>query len=169
MHLLTLLGASSIALAASYAPFEYLVTFGDSYTDNGRLGYYINNGGTGPPPGTYQTVSNKTASGGLAWGQFVEKQTGAKYYDYAISGATCSNKIISRLFSAIKKPFPSVMDDEIPSFTADVQVKTMYADRTAESTVYALWIRTNDLGSGAFLTDSQAPGTNITTYVDCVW
>ena len=169
---LLITGAALTAAAATCKPkklFDNLVTFGDSYTDNGRLGYYINNGGNPPPPGEYQTVSNVTASGGLAWGQFVEQYTGAKYYDYAISGATCSNEIISRLFSAINKPFPSVIDDEIPSFKADVGYKTLYADRTSDNTVYALWIGTNDLGFGAFLTDSQAPGTNLTTFVDCIW
>lgn len=164
-------GAAMVAATpcAPKGPFSTLVTFGDSYTDDGRLGYYINNNGNGPPPGAYQTVSNTTASGGLAWGQYVQQYTGAQYVDYAISGATCSNEIISRLFPAIKKPFPSVIDDEIPSFKADVSFKTLYPDRTSENTVYALWIGTNDLGFGAFLTDSQAPGTNITTFVDCIW
>ncbi|ROW00921.1 hypothetical protein VSDG_02661 [Cytospora chrysosperma] len=156
------------ALCAS-RPFENLVTFGDSYTDNGRLGYYINNDGNPPPAGTLQQQSNATASGGYAWGQFVQQYTGVAYYDYAISGATCSNEIISRYFSAIDKPFPSVVDDELPSFVADVQVQELYSNRTAENTVYSLWIGTNDLGFGAFLSDSQASGTNITTYIDCVW
>ncbi|KAL1871024.1 hypothetical protein VTK73DRAFT_2333 [Phialemonium thermophilum] len=148
---------------------ENLVTFGDSYTDNGRLGYIINNGGKNPPPGVYQDESNSTASGGLTWPQFVAQYTGAKLVDYAISGATCSNEIISRYFAAINRPFPSVMDDEIPSFNADVAFKTLYPDRTAANTVYALWIGTNDLGSGAFLTDSQAAGTTLVDFVDCVW
>ena len=89
--------------------------------------------------------------------------------DYAVSGATCSNKIISRLFSAIRKPFPAVLDDEIPSFKADVAFPSLYSNRNGNNTVYALWIGTNDLGFGAFLTDSQAPGTNITTFIECIW
>ncbi|KAJ9138817.1 GDSL esterase/lipase EXL6 [Pleurostoma richardsiae] len=171
--LLLLAGVASAA--ASCTPtkklFSNLVTFGDSYTDDGRLGYYINNGGKPPPAGTMQTVSNVTASGGLAWGQFVAQYTDAKYYDYAISGATCSNEIISRYFSAIDKPFPAVLDDEIPSFVADVAAVSskLYAGRTADNTVYALWIGTNDIGNGAFLTDSQTSGTNLTSYVDCIW
>lgn len=171
MLFLSLLVGASVAAAKSCSskPFKNLVTFGDSYTDNGRLGYYINNNGQAPPPGGYQTVSNVTASGGLAWGQYVAQYTGANYRDYAVSGATCSNEIISRDFSAIHKPFPSVIDDEIPSFKADVAFKSLYPDRTAENTVYALWIGTNDLGYGGFLSDSQAPGTTISDYVDCIW
>ncbi|MCQ6463436.1 hypothetical protein NPN16_23995, partial [Vibrio parahaemolyticus] len=88
------------AKSCSSKPFDNFVTFGDSYTDNGRLGYYINNNGQAPPPGGYQTVSTVTASGGLAWGQYVAQYTGANYRDYAVSGATCSNEIISREFSA---------------------------------------------------------------------
>jgi len=160
---------AAAAPSLSQALFDHLVTFGDSYTDNGRLGFYIRNNGSAPPPGTLQTPSNVTASGGLAWGQFVEQQTGAKYFDYAVSGATCSNKIISRLFPAIGKPFPAVLDDEIPSFKADVGFPALYSNRNDKNTVYALWIGTNDLGFGAFLTDSQAPGTNITTFIDCIW
>ncbi len=80
----------------------------------------------------------------------MQQRTGARYFDYAVSGATCSNQIISRLFPAIGKPFPSVLDDEIPSFQADVGAKTLYADRSALNTVYTLWIGTNDLGMGAF-------------------
>ncbi len=168
---LSLAGAflASATCHAAGRPFENLVTFGDSYTDDGRLGYYINHHGNAPPAGVYQNVSNTTASGGLAWGQFVQQQTGVNYIDYAVSGATCSNEIISRLFPAINRSFPSVLDDEIPSFQADVAVKTLYTNRTEHNTVYALWIGTNDLGFGAFLSDSQAPGTNITSFVDCVW
>lgn len=155
--------------AATADSFDNLVTFGDSYTDNGRLGYYINNNGLPPPPGQLHKESNKTASGGLTWAQFVASESGAKLYDYAISGATCSNNIISRYFSAIKRSFPAVLEDEIPSFQADVSSKTLYPDRTADNTVYSVWIGTNDLGFGAFLSDSQAPGTTITDYVNCVW
>ncbi len=139
MQFVLLLAGACLGLASSSCPskasFANLVTFGDSYTDNGRLGYYINHNGHAPPPGVYHNVSNTTASGGLAWGQYVEKYAKVNYFDYAVSGATCSNKIISRYFANINGPFPSVMDDEIPSFKADVAFKTLYPDRTSENTV----------------------------------
>lgn len=140
--------------------FTNLVTFGDSYTDNGRLGYYIANNGSAPPPGVLLPQSSVTASGGFAWGQYVQQYTGAAYFDYAVSGATCSNTIISRYFASINGPFPSVTEDELPSYLADVGVATLYQNRTAENTVYALWIGTNDLGWTGFLSDSQAPGVS---------
>lgn len=38
--------------AWSLAQFSSLITFGDSYTDENRLNYFIQNGGAAPPPGT---------------------------------------------------------------------------------------------------------------------
>lgn len=157
-------------------PFDNLITFGDSYTDEGRLGYFINNSGEGPPPGTLLPESSSTASGGYTWARFVSQMTGAKLYDYAVSGATCSNNIIERYFEYLGAPFPDVLGYEIPAFEADLAyvnsstgTNTLYTDRTSENTVYALWIGTNDLGAGAFLTDAQAEGKTIADFIDCVW
>jgi hypothetical protein len=36
--------------------FKTLVTFGDSYTDENRLGYFINNNGSAPPVAWQQPV-----------------------------------------------------------------------------------------------------------------
>ncbi|KAK2052313.1 acetyl esterase [Colletotrichum caudatum] len=149
--------------------FENLVTFGDSYTDEGRFSYFLNNNGSAPPAGVLLPPSNSTASGGYAWGRFVANSTGAKDYNYAVGGATCSNKIISRYFAPIRQPFPSVLEYEIPAYKADTAFDALYPNREADNTVYALWIGTNDLGYGAFLTDSNAPGTTISSFVDCVW
>nr|7ZTN_A Chain A, Carbohydrate esterase family 16 protein [Thermothelomyces thermophilus]7ZTN_B Chain B, Carbohydrate esterase family 16 protein [Thermothelomyces thermophilus] len=149
--------------------FETLVTFGDSYTDNGRLGYYINHGGKAPRPGTMHDETTTTASGGLSWAQFAARDAGATLMDYAVSGAVCSNQIVSRYFDLINRTFPAILDDEIPSFQADVLFKSLYPHRTAENTVYAVWIGTNDLGWGAFLSDSQTPGKTISDFVSCVF
>ena len=182
MLFLLLLAGAAVAAAAGPAPndrcrgrcavkgsLDTLVTFGDSFTDNGRLGYYINNNGKAPPPGQLHKESQTTASGGLTWAQYAARAANASLADYAVSGATCSNKIVSRDFALIKRDFPSVLEDEIPSFVADVGFKSLYPARTPDNTVYALWIGTNDLGYNAFLSDSQAPGTTISDYVDCVW
>ncbi|KAK0645674.1 GDSL lipase/esterase [Cercophora newfieldiana] len=151
--------------------FDILVTFGDSYTDNGRLGYYINNRGNPPPAGQLHTESLTTASGGITWPQFVAKDADAKLLDYAVSGATCSNKIVERFASFIGptgRSYPAILDDQMPSFVADSAFRSL-APRTAENTVYAVWIGTNDLGAGAFLTDTQAAGATITDFVGCIW
>jgi len=158
----------TLAAKPPAAAFETLVTFGDSYTDNGRLGYYINNGGQAPPPGQMHSESTTTASGGLSWAQFAARGANAKLMDYAVSGAVCSNQIVARDFSYIGRTFPAILDDELPSFQADVPFKTLYPNRNAGNTVYAVWIGTNDLGFDAFLSDSEAPGKTISDLVDCV-
>lgn len=101
--------------------------------------------------------------------------TGAQLYNYAVSGAVCDNKIIYRYLEDLKAPFPDVVY-EIDSFVADANYvnattnsNTLYTDRQSDNTVYSMWIGTNDLGAGAFLTDSSLNGTTIPNYVDCVF
>jgi hypothetical protein len=71
---------------------------------------------------------------------------------------------------------PDVMGAEIPSFQADVnfinsttKTNTVFTDRRPDNTVYSIWIGTNDLGAGTFLTDSTVPGTTLTNYTECVF
>ncbi|ORY67520.1 acetyl esterase [Pseudomassariella vexata] len=146
-----------------------VITFGDSYTDEGRLSAYFSNNGQPPPPGTSTAGSNFTASGGYAWGYFATQKLGAKYYDYAVSGAYCSNEIFSRYLAGINRTYPSVLEDEIPSFVQEAGNKTFYPNREADNSIYAIWIGTNDLGNDAFLVDSQKPGLTITNFVECIW
>jgi len=87
----------------------------------------------------------------------------------------CDNKIIYRWISNVFGPFPDVID-ETTSYIADVNylnsstgTNTFYTNRRADNTVYSMWIGTNDLGNGAFLTDSSLNGTTIPDYVDCVY
>jgi hypothetical protein len=119
--------------------------------------------------------SNSTAGGGITWDRWVSIYTGAKLYDYAVSGAVCSNDIIFRYLADIYGPFPDVVY-EVNAFVADVNyinatthTNTLYTDRRSDNTVYAMWIGTNDLGAGAFLTDSSLHETVIPDYVDCIY
>ncbi|GAP88023.1 putative acetyl esterase [Rosellinia necatrix] len=154
---------------------ENLIVFGDSYTDEGRLGYFFSSGGAPPPPGTVIPTGNVTASGGNSWPYYASEELGAAIYNYAISGAVCSNEIVYRHLDAINGPFPSVIDYQVPAFQADVEYAenttntTFLQNRTAENSVYALWIGTNDLGNGGFLLDKQVPGNTISDYIDCIW
>ncbi|KHO01049.1 acetyl esterase [Metarhizium album ARSEF 1941] len=145
-----------------------LVTFGDSYTDEGRLNYFTQHH-EAPPIGKMLPPNNNTWSGGYAWGRLVANTTGANYYDYAVAGAQCTNNVDSRNLAAINGPFPSVLEYEIPTFEKDIHYPGLYPDREAHNTVYALWIGTNDLGIDGILGDKQKPGTTISTYVDCIW
>ncbi|KIN00045.1 carbohydrate esterase family 16 protein [Oidiodendron maius Zn] len=141
--------------------FDNLVTFGDSYTDENRLLYWLSHNGTYPPPGLLLPPSNATAGGGVTWARFVSDNTGAELFNYAVSGAF--------------GPFPDVVY-ETESFIADVKyinktthTNTLYKNRRADNTVYSMWIGTNDLGVAAFLTDSNLHDTTITDYVDCIF
>ena len=97
-------------------------------------------------------------------------------YDYAVSGAVCSNELTPRFLSSIDQDFPSVVDYEIPAFVADKKALRngtseayFTPDLTADDAVYAMWIGTNDVGVDAFLTDSQVPGAILSDYTDCVF
>lgn len=87
----------------------------------------------------------------------------------------CSNAITPRITSlgSVQAPFPDVQGYEIPAFLADKNITTEngapFLDVPVEETVYTIWIGTNDLGNGAFLTDSQVAGKTILDYIDCVY
>lgn len=63
--------------------------------------------------------------------------------------------------------------DQIPTFLADNQYVNSIGQRAlynpSPQTVYVIWIGTNDLGNGVFLTESQPKGMPITNYTDCVF
>ncbi|KAG9231626.1 GDSL lipase/esterase, partial [Amylocarpus encephaloides] len=143
--------------------------------DESRLGYFFGSGGAPPPPGTLLPPSNNTAGGGITWARYVSLSSGAMLYNYAVSGAVCSNEIIYRYLAGIKQAFPDVVY-EVNAFVADADFvnattnsNTLYTNRRAHNTVYSMWIGTNDLGADAFLTDSSLNGTTIPDYVDCIF
>jgi phospholipase/lecithinase/hemolysin len=108
-----------------------------------------------------------TSSGGRIWAQYVQQYTNISLYDYAVSGAVCSSIFADTKRSGIK-------EDQIPTFLADI----LFISNTtlkpiistpADQTIYAIWIGTNDLGSGAFFTDKQPKNMTIVDYIDCVY
>ncbi|KAI0441114.1 carbohydrate esterase family 16 protein [Xylaria telfairii] len=170
------LGSLAAAISAySSSGVQNLIVFGDSYTDEGRLLYFVNTGGTAPPPGTVIPTSNFTFSGGYTWPHYASRKLGATTYNYAVSGAACSTKIVYEYLDLIQGPLPSVIEYQVPAFKADVKyactnhTTTFLRNRTPENSVYALWIGTNDLGAGGFLDDRQVPGKTISDYMECIW
>ena len=168
--------------------FTSLITFGDSYTDESRLGWFITHNGSAPEAGTLLPESASTAGGGRTWPRYVVQYTGVTkqgkwtpqmtLYNYAVSGAVCSNNVTPRFLEAISAPFPAVLEYEVPAFVADLPatkvnstpVVPLYSPKpNAMDAVYALWIGTNDLGVWAFLTDSQIPGKVLADYTSCVY
>ncbi|ODH38349.1 hypothetical protein ACO22_02395 [Paracoccidioides brasiliensis] len=152
---------------------ESLVAFGDSYTDESRLRYFIEHKER-PPVGWIAPETRITSSGGTVWARYASRYTGAQLYNYAVSGAVCSNDITPRFFGPTNSTFPSVEQYEIPAFMADASFQDPatgipFLNLPRRETVYAIWIGTNDLGNGAFMTDSQAAGTTLPDYVECVF
>ncbi|TAQ90007.1 hypothetical protein B7494_g1656 [Chlorociboria aeruginascens] len=155
--------------------FDNLIAFGDSYTDESRLSYFIAHNGTAPPPGTLLPESTDTPGGGITWDRWVSIYSGAKLYNYAVSGAVCDNNMINRYLASINGPFPDVVY-EVNAFVADSKyinastgTNTLYTNRRSDNTVYSIWIGTNDLGNDAFITDSSLHETTIPNYIDCIF
>ncbi|KAF2774137.1 GDSL lipase/acylhydrolase family protein, partial [Teratosphaeria nubilosa] len=152
--------------------FTSLVVFGDSYTDDNRLNYFSTHNGSAPPVGWVDPVNYAAADGGRTWVQYVKQYTGINLYNYAVSGAVCSNDITPRLYAGINAPFPAVQQYEVPAYLADSKYTVNGSDfiiQPPEETVYAVWIGTNDLGVEAFIQDAQIKGTDLTSYVSCVY
>ncbi|KAH7011030.1 acetyl esterase [Ilyonectria destructans] len=120
---------------------DNLVTFGDSWTDSGRIDSFIKAQGIPPP------------------GQFVAKSMKVKYFNYACSGATVSNDI----------QYPSVLDYQVPAYMSDPASTTLYDKRSPDNTLYTIWVGTNDLGEHGMLTDGNAAGTTLTDFVEGNW
>lgn len=115
----------------------------------------------------------KTSTGGLSWPRYASIYSNTTLYNYAVSGAVCSNQVTPRYFSAIKAPFPDIQGYELPAFIADSEYRrpngSAFFTGKPDDTVYAIWIGTNDLGNNAFLTDSQIRGKTLKDYVGCVY
>lgn len=102
----TILPRQSPSSPWSVKNFNSLITFGDSYTDESRLGWFINHNGSAPPAGALLPETFAAPGGGRTWPRYVVQYTGTTtqgqwtpqmtLYNYAVSGAVCSNKITPR-------------------------------------------------------------------------
>jgi phospholipase/lecithinase/hemolysin len=136
------------AAAWDESQFRSLVVFGDSYTDESRLGYFINHKAA-PPLGYLGPESLSASDGGRVWARYVVQYSNQaiQLYDYAVSGAVCSNEITPRFFSAINADFPDLDGYEVPAFLADKTYGINSATNgslfttplTADNTVYSMF------------------------------
>ncbi|KAG8833908.1 hypothetical protein FRC17_009867 [Serendipita sp. 399] len=138
----TLLGSLLLVAPLVYARgdgfsgrISTMVTFGDSYS-----------------------VQN-VGSGRIQWQDWVAGYAGVTLYDYARSGATCSNALTPRIYGG-------VTEDELPVYFQQVSNGTIHIN--PDKTVYTIWIGTNDVGAGCLLTGDQAPGVSIVDTTACV-
>jgi len=142
-----------------------LVAFGDSYTDENRLNYFATHNGSAPPVGYIPPASNDSSTGGFNWVRDVVNATGINLYNYAVSGAVCSNALTPRLFSTINADFPAVKEYEVPAFIADQGVFKL----NMKETLFSIWIGTNDMGGDCLISHSQQPGVGLSNFTNCVF
>ncbi|KAF2159214.1 carbohydrate esterase family 16 protein [Zasmidium cellare ATCC 36951] len=153
--------------------FKSMVVFGDSYTDSSRYLYFTSHDGNAPPVGYSNPTNYDASDNGRIWASYVGQYSGANIYNYAVRGAVCSNNLTPRtaVSGNLSFPYPSVEQYEVPAFLADSTYTVggkEFLDIPTEDTVYTIWIGTNDVGTGAYLSDSQKTG-DLTSYVDCVY
>ncbi|KAF8579873.1 carbohydrate esterase family 16 protein [Ramaria rubella] len=130
---LLFVGLQAAGAFASKQKIKNLVTFGDSYTDVSLSVFTL-------------------------WPVWASEYGDLNYFDFARSGATCSNKLTPRTF-------PGVMEDEIPAYknaTASGNL-TLHASET----LYTLWIGTNDLGVGELISGQAVPGVSLVNTSSC--
>lgn len=104
----------------STSRFNSLITFGDSYTDENRISYFVTHNNTAPPPGTLLPETVHAASGGRTWPRYVVQYTGKdvggkfvpglELYNYAVSGAPCSNEITPRYVRCVDYGFETTFN-----------------------------------------------------------
>lgn len=105
-----------------------------------------------------------TASGGRVWARFAVESTGVTLYNYAVSGAVCSNDLTWRIIPGTNRTFPGINDYELPAFKADFPKNSHRLDM--DETLFTIWIGTNDLGGDAII--SGLPNVGLTNYTSCV-
>ncbi|KAH9926294.1 GDSL lipase/acylhydrolase [Epithele typhae] len=98
------------------------------------------------------------ADGGIMWPVFAAQDGNFSLFPFAKSGAACSNDITPR-------PSPSIFESQLPAYFAEVANGSLTLDPA--TTVYTLWIGTNDVGVGGLLVGHGAPGVTIVDTVTC--
>jgi hypothetical protein len=122
--------------------FTTLVTFGDSYTDSSRFLYFYTHNGTAPPAGWVNPPNPSSADGGYPWPVYVEWYSGAKVFNYAVNGASCSNSISPRVLDLVAEGwvYPDVEGYEIGAWEADKKFVqedgTKFIDSAVDETVF---------------------------------
>lgn len=158
--------------------FKNFIVFGDSYSDENRLDYFLDHNYTAPPTGTLLPESLHAADGGRVWARYVVQYTNElTLYNYAVDGGSCSSEITPFVYKPGVGLYPDLDGYEVPAFLADkaqdVNIATggpyFNPPLDYENTVYAIFDGTNDISIGSFFTDSQAPGATLSDFVGCLY
>jgi phospholipase/lecithinase/hemolysin len=95
----------------------------------------------------------------LIWPDYLGNYLKVPVYSFAKAGATCSNDLTPRIW-------PDIVHNELPLYNTMKNNGTLGRVDPA-TTVYTLWIGTNDVGSGCMLTGDQKPGVTVVDTTKC--
>ncbi|KAF2652362.1 carbohydrate esterase family 16 protein [Lophiostoma macrostomum CBS 122681] len=139
-----LLPVLAILNCASYAnAVNYLVTFGDSYS---QTGFDVSS----TKPSSSNPLGNPafpgyTTAGGANWiGDLVKDYNASSLYsfNFAYGGATVNASLVKPYQPTVKS-----LIDQVKQFSGSIASKPSYAPWTAESSLFGIWIGVNDVGN----------------------
>ena len=121
---------------------QYLISFGDSYS---QTGFDV----SGTKPSTSNPLGNPalpgwTASGGLNWVGFLASQYNRSTmlsYNFAYGGATTNATIVPPYTSSVLS-----FIDQVAQFSGSIAKKPSYAP-WGDNALFAVWIGVNDVGN----------------------
>jgi phospholipase/lecithinase/hemolysin len=145
--------ATAVAQCATVAQAaNYLITFGDSYS---QTGFDVNQSkpSAANPLGN-PTYPGWTSSGGPNWVGYLVKDfnaTSLYSYNFAYGGATVNASLV--------KPYqPTVLSliDQVQQFSKSIASKPSYAPWTANNSLFGIWMGVNDVGNSWWLENETA-------------
>ncbi|RDX54918.1 hypothetical protein OH76DRAFT_849959 [Lentinus brumalis] len=152
-------------LSITDARITNVVLFGDSYTDQSRA-HSISNGTY--PGKDYQEVyppADTAADGGFQWPFYLGLYGNYTIWNYAVGGAVCSNTLTPLL------GVPDVSSGQYAWFVQDHVAHNGTAHQRLlldpASFVVVMWVGTNDIGIGNFVTNDQAEDVALPDVADC--
>ncbi|KAH7319580.1 carbohydrate esterase family 16 protein [Stachybotrys elegans] len=148
--------AGAAAISAQATP-NYLISFGDSYS---QTGFEID----GAKPSAANPLGNPplpgwTASGGLDWVGFMVTEFNSSLtlsYNFAYGGAVVDGDIIPPYADHVR-----TLIDQVGIFSNSLASKPCYAPWTSDNALFAVWMGVNDVGNSWWMDGQQERLTSI--------
>lgn len=139
----SLLAAAVLSSAHAVLAANYLITFGDSYS---QTGFDVSS----TKPSSSNPLGNPsypgwTSSGGANWiGYLVKDYNRSSLYSYnfAYGGATVNASLVKPYQSTVKS-----LIDQVQQFSNSIATKPSYAPWTSDNSLFGIWMGVNDVGN----------------------